>query len=65
VSCASSGTDSWIEQFPDMVGQHAASLDIVHDDDGLGQLVQNTRNAIKTSATVASEIKAAAAAVWG
>jgi hypothetical protein len=58
-TCASSGTDSWFEQFPAEVGQYAASLDIVHDDEGLGRMVQIFRNAIKTSQTIAPEIKAA------
>lgn len=48
-SCASSGTNSWFEQFPEKVGQLAASLDIVHDDEGLGNMVANTRKAIKES----------------
>jgi hypothetical protein len=64
-SCASSGTDSWFEKFPEIVGQLATSLDIVHDDEGLGNMVNNTRKLIKESTVIASEIKALAAQVWG
>jgi hypothetical protein len=64
-SCASSGTNSWFEQFPELVGQVAVSLDIVHDDDGLGNMVGNTRRAIKESTAIAAEIKALAAQIWG
>ena len=64
-SCASSGTNSWFEQFPEQVGQLAASLDIVHDDEGLGNMVGNTRRAIKESTAIAGEIKALAAQIWG
>ena len=64
-TCASSGTNSWFEQFPEIVGQLASSLDIVHADEGLGNMVGNTRRAIKESAAIASEIKALAAQIWG
>lgn len=63
-SCASSGTDSWFEKFPDIIGQSAASLDIVHDDEGLGNMVENTRRAIKESTAIAGEIKALANLTW-
>ena len=52
-------------QFPEQVGQLAASLDIVHDGEGLGNMVGNTRRAIKESTAIAGEIKALAAQIWG
>jgi len=64
-SCASSGTNSRFVQFPEQVGQLAASLDIVHDGEGLGNMVGNTRRAIKESTAIAGEIKALAAQIWG
>ena len=57
-SCASSGTNSWFEKFPDLVGQVAASLDIVHDDEGLGSMVAKTIEAIRKSTTITDELKA-------
>ena len=64
-SCASSGTNSWFEEFPEIVGQLSTHLDIVHDDEGLGNMVENTRRAIKESTAIAGEIKVLAAQVWG
>lgn len=64
-SCASSGTNSRFVQFPEQVGQLAASLDVVHDDEGFGNMVGNTRRAIKESTAIAGEIKALAAQIWG
>lgn len=64
-SCGSSGTNSRFVQFPEQVGQLAASLDIVHDGEGLGNMVGNTRRAIKESTAIAGEIKALAAQIWG
>jgi len=64
-SCASSGTNSRFVQFPQQVGQLAASLDIVHDDEGFGNMVGNTRRAIKESTAIAGEFKALASQIWG
>jgi hypothetical protein len=63
-TCASSGTDSWFEKFPEIVGHLATHLDIVHDDEGLGNMVANIRIAIKESTAIAGEIKTLAAQVW-
>ncbi len=64
-SCASSGTDSWFEQLPEIVGSLASHLDVVHDEEGLGNMLVNTRRAIKESTAIAGEIKALASQVWG
>jgi hypothetical protein len=56
-ACASSGTDAFTEQFPEVVGQFAAGLDIVHSDEGLGDFRNKTIQAIKTTEEIAQEIK--------
>lgn len=63
-SCSSSGTDSWFEQFPEIVGQCATSLDIFHKDEGLGNMVGNIRRAIKESTVITGEIKTLAGQIW-
>jgi hypothetical protein len=56
-ACASSGTDVWIEDFPDQVGNYTTHLDIVHSDEGLGDARKTFITAINQSAEIAEEIK--------
>jgi hypothetical protein len=56
-SCPSSGTDSWFEEFPEVIGRFAASLDIVHDNRSLGDMVEKINRAIKESKSIAEEIR--------
>lgn len=47
-TCASSGTDTWIEALPVEVGSNTTThLDIVHSDEGLGDLRKTIIEAVK------------------
>jgi hypothetical protein len=54
--CASAGTNAWQEQFPEAVGQHTTSLNIVHSEEGLGNVRNNILQAIKTYTEISQEI---------
>ncbi len=57
LTCASAGTDSFLEYFPEVVGRHTASLGIVQSEEGLGNFRNVVINGLKTAGDIAAELK--------